>query len=110
MLQDLLNAISPYLWQILGVILTIITSYIGLKLKSLYEKKINSEAKKEIVKSVVEMVEQVSNSQGWTSEEKLAKAKENIIKLIRKSKLTITDLELDVLIESVCNSFKKAIY
>ena len=98
MLQEILDAISPYLWQILGVILTIITSYIGLKLKKIYEKKINTEEKKEIVKSVVEMVEQ-----------KLSKAKENIIELIKKAKLTITDLELEVLIESVCNSFKKAI-
>ena len=109
MLQEILDAISPYLWQILGVILTIITSYIGLKLKKIYEKKINTEEKKEIVKSVVEMVEQVSKAQGWTSEEKLSKAKENIIELIKKAKLTITDLELEVLIESVCNSFKKAI-
>jgi ElaB/YqjD/DUF883 family membrane-anchored ribosome-binding protein len=109
MLTELLEVISPYLWEILGIILTFITSYIGLKLKSLYEKKINTETKRQIVKSVVEMVEQVSKSQGWTSKEKLSKAKENILQLVKKSKLSMSELELNVLIESVCNSFKKSI-
>jgi hypothetical protein len=40
-------------------------------------------------------------------DEKYNKAKETIIQMVNQTKLKITDLELDVLIESVCNSLKK---
>jgi KaiC/GvpD/RAD55 family RecA-like ATPase len=55
------------------------------------------------------MIEQVAEQYGWNSEEKLNNAKQIIIELVSKMGLTITDLELDVLIESVCNSFKQSI-
>lgn len=109
MLETILNGISPYIWQILGVILTSVASYIGLKLKAIYEAKINTETKEKIVKAVVEMVEQLSKKYNWTSEEKYNKAKETIIRRINNIGLKIDDLELEVLIESVCNSFNKSI-
>ena len=109
MINDILIGISPYLWQILSVVLTAVASYIGLKLKTLYESKINTETKEKIVKSVVEMVEQLAKKYNWTSEEKYNKAKETIISMINQTGLKISDLEIDVLIEATCNSFKKEI-
>ena len=109
MIEEILIGISPYLWQILSVVLTAVASYIGLKLKTLYESKINTETKEKIVKSVVEMVEQLSKKYNWTSEEKYNKAKETIISMINQTGLKISDLEIDVLIEATCNSFKKEI-
>ena len=109
MINDILTGISPYLWQILSVVLTAVASYIGLKLKTLYESKINTETKEKIVKSVVEMVEQLSKKYNWTSEEKYNKAKATIISMINQTGLKISDLEIDVLIEATCNSFKKEI-
>ncbi len=109
MLETILEGISPYIWQILGVVLTSVASYIGLKLKNLYDAKINTEVKEKIVKAVVEMVEQLDKKYNWTSEEKYNKAKETIIRMINDAGLKITELELEVLIESVCNSFDKSI-
>ncbi len=107
MLDEILLQISPYIWQILGIVLTTVVSYVGIKIKEIYESKINTEIKEKIVKSVVEMVEQISQKYNWTSDEKYNKAKETIIQMVNQTKLKITDLELDVLIESVCNSLKK---
>ncbi|MDD2496324.1 MAG: phage holin, LLH family [Tissierellia bacterium] len=109
MLNEILTGISPYLWQILGVIITAIASYIGLKLKALYEAKINNETKEKIVNAVVEMVEQLNKKYQWTSEQKYNKAKDTIIRMVEQTGLKITPLELEVLIEAACNSFTKKI-
>lgn len=107
MLQTILEGITPYIWEIIGVILTTITSYIGLKIKRIYENKVNNETKQQIVRSVVEMVEQLSKKNNWNSEEKYERAKKTIINMVNQTGLKITELELEVLIESVCNSIKK---
>lgn len=109
MLQEIWNGISPYILQIIGVILTTIASYIGLQIKKLYEKKVNTDIKEEIVKTVVNMVEQLAKSKGWTSEEKYNKARDTTIQLLNKAGIKITDMELEVLIESVVNSFTHSI-
>lgn len=107
MINEILTGISPYIWQILGVILTTIVGYVGVKVKALYEKKINTELKREIVKTVVEMIEQVAKSQGWDGEKKLEEARKTILEMINRSGLKITELELHILIEAVVNSFNK---
>jgi purine-cytosine permease-like protein len=38
--------ISPYIWQILGIVLTTVVIYVGIKIKEIYESKINTEIKK----------------------------------------------------------------
>lgn len=105
MLNEILNGISPYLWQILGVIVTALCSYLGLKFKTIYERKVNTETKQKIVETVVKWIEQIAKENNWTSTDKLKMAKENVIALVNQSGLTITELELNALIESACKSF-----
>lgn len=109
MLSTMWAGISIYVWPILGTILTTIASYVGLKIKAIYQAKADTETKRKIVEDVVKMVEQVAVRYGWTGEEKLKQAKDAIIKLSAMAGITVTDLELDVLIESVCSSFSKSL-
>lgn len=97
--------LSSYGTEILYTILTAIISFLGIKLKALYEKNVNDCIKKNIVEDTVKYVEQLYKSK--TSEEKKNIAKENILKLLTEKKITITDLELEVLIESACNNIQK---
>lgn len=96
--------ISEYGLQIIGTILTGIASFIGLKIKSTYEKYVNDKTKKSVVEHTVKYVEQIYYD--LNGEEKLNKAIESSTELLNEKGITITELELRVLIESVCNSFK----
>ena len=105
--MNILNEfITTYGTTILYTILTTVASFIGLKVKTIYEKYINDKTKKDVVESTVKYVEQIyKNLKG---EEKLAKAKDNILALLNEKGISITELEMDVLIEATCNSFKKS--
>ena len=97
--------LSSYGTELLYTILTAIISFLGIKLKALYEKNVNDCIKKNIVEDTVKYVEQLYKNK--TSEEKKNIAKENILKLLTEKKITITDLELEVLIESACNNIQR---
>lgn len=97
--------IATYGTTILYTVLTAVASFIGLKVKTIYEKYINDKTKKDVVESTVKYVEQLYKD--LKGEEKLSKAKENILALLNEKGISITDLEMDVLIEATCNGFKK---
>lgn len=97
--------ISAYGTEIIFTVLTAVASFIGLQIKKLYEKYVNDKTKKEVVESTVKYVEQLYKS--LDGAEKLEKAKESIVALLNEKGLTITELEMDVLIEATCNSFKE---
>lgn len=99
--------IATYGTTILYTVLTAVASFIGLKIKGIYEKYINDKTKKSVVDSTVKYVEQLYKD--LKGEEKLAKAKENILALLNEKNITITELEMDVLIEATCNSFKNGL-
>lgn len=80
-------------------------SYLGLKIKTSIEKYEKDRIKKRIVEDSVKFVEQVYSK--LNCKEKYNKAEENILALFKENKITITDLELRVLIESACNEFTK---
>ena len=78
--MDLINSfISTYGTTILYTVLTGVASFIGLKVKGIYEKYINDKTKRNIVESTVKYVEQIYYE--LSGPEKLEKAKENMVKL-----------------------------
>lgn len=97
--------INTYGSEIIYTVLTAVFSFIGIKIKSIYERYINNNIKKNIVEDTVKYVEQVYKN--VSSTKKYNKAKENIITLLNESGINITELELKVLIESAVNSFNK---
>ncbi len=97
--------ITTYGNELLYMILTAILSFIGLKMKSSYDKHINEKTKKMVVEDTVKYVEQIYKNAG--SKKKYELAKENILDLLNDKGIQITDLEIKVLIESACNNFTK---
>lgn len=93
--------------EMILAIITGVTSFIGIKLKTLFEQKINTETKKKIVVDTVKYVEQITKGISITSENKKQKAKTKALEWLKEKKIKISNTELDVLIESAVNSLKE---
>lgn len=105
-MSELLNTLQPYLLEIVVAILTGIATFIGAKVKKIYEEKVNTETKEKVVNTVVNAVEQLYKD--LKGEEKLNKCIENATEMLSEKGIAVTELELRMLIESAVNSFKKA--
>lgn len=103
--MEFLNAIQPYLLEIIAGILTAVATWIGTKIKKIYQEKVNTETKEKIVKTVVNAVEQIYKD--LKGEEKLDKCIENIVEMFNEKGLIASELEIRMLIESVVNGFNK---
>lgn len=106
-MEILQEFISTYGVTILYSILTAVASFIGLKLKELYEKYINDKTKKDVVNTVCGAVNQLY--QDLNGEDKLNKAIENATAVLNEKGITISDIELRMLIESTVYSFKTSL-
>ncbi len=95
--------ISEYGTQILYLILTGIAGYIGIVIKNLYQKYINDQTKKDVVKTVVRGIEQIYKD--LHGEEKLNKALEAASGMLAEKGINITEFELKMLIEAAVGEF-----
>jgi len=98
--------IRTYGLTILATILTSVASYVGIALKKIYEKYANTKIKQDVARTVCEAVEQIYKD--LKGEEKYEKAVEGITEILTSKGITITEIEVKMLIESVCYSFKQA--
>lgn len=105
-MNEILELLQPYLLEIIVAILTGIATFIGSKVKKIYEEKVNTETKEKVVNTVVNAVEQIYKD--INGEQKLQICIENAIEMLNEKGLSITELELRMLIESTVNSFNKA--
>ena len=103
----MLELIQSNLLEIIVTLFGALATYLGNRIKQKYEEKINTETKQKIVKTCVNAVEQLYKD--LKGEEKLEKAKENIVEMLNEKGLTITELELDMMIEEVVNGFNKGL-
>jgi hypothetical protein len=76
-----------------------------LLMKNIYENHIKDNLKKNIIEDTVKYVEQLHSYK--TCNEKHEIAKTNILILLSEKNISITDLELEILLESACNNLKK---
>ena len=95
--------VSEYGLLIIYTLLTAIAGFIGTQIKRLYEKHINADRKRKVVETCVKAVEQLYRD--LDGAEKLEKAKENIFAMLTQDGIEITELEMDMLIESVVAEF-----
>lgn len=93
------------IWQILLPVLTTVISsfcmYLGVKIKNI----INTQVKKDIVAETVKYVEQVYHL--VDGEDKYNMALERIIELLKEKGLSVSDNEIQTLIESAVYSLKQ---
>lgn len=98
--------INAYGMQILYAILTAIAGYIGIVVKNLVTKYLNDKTKQSVAKSAVQFVEQVyKNMHG---DEKLNAALTAASEMLAEKGITVTDLEMRVLIEAAVAEFNEA--
>ncbi len=98
--------ISEYGTTILYAILTALAGYIGIVAKRLYTKYVNDKTKQAVAKTVVQAVEQIYTD--LHGEDKLNKALEAASEMLAEKGITITDLEMRMLIEAALAEFNKA--
>jgi hypothetical protein len=92
-----------YALPVIVAALTAVAGYIGTQVKKLYEKYVNDKVKQDVVRTCVKAAEQLYHDLGGT--EKLKKAKEGVLQMLEEKGITISELELNLLIESVVSEF-----
>ena len=98
--------INQYGMEILYAIITAIAGYIGVVAKNLCTKYINDKTKQAVAKTAVQFVEQVYKD--LHGEEKLAQAMSAATEMLSEKGITVSELELMVLVEAAVGEFNKA--
>lgn len=102
----LVDFINEYGVQLLYMVVTAIAGYIGIVIKNLVTKYINDKTKQSVAKTVVQFVEQVYTD--LHGEEKLNAALSAASEMLAEKGITITELEMRVLIEAAVSEFNDA--
>lgn len=100
------NLVNEYLLKIVGTLLMMLFSYIGTICGKAFKKYIDTKTKKDIVKIVVQSVEQAYKT--LHGEDKFNEALKSASALMTEKGLKFTDTELRTLIEGAVGEFNKA--
>lgn len=108
-MDSIMELIKSNLLQLLAAVITAVVSYLGVQIKNAYTKYADTKTKKEIVKSTVEYVEQISKSLDIKpkAEEKFEKAKLKAIEWLNTKGISISETEIKILIESAVNAINQ---
>ena len=104
MIQQLINQLAN---NIIQTLLAIIVAYVGIAGKSLYTKYVNTELKRIVVKDCVKAVEQIYND--LHGDDKKAQCENQIVQLLYEYGITVTQAELDIMIESAVQELNKTL-
>ena len=103
--NEILNQILQIVLPILATFLTGLFTYIGTRLKKVYEEKVNTETAKAVVEDAVRFVEQVYKD--LHGKEKLEKATAQVEEVLQSKGITISEAEINMLIESCVYGMKQ---
>lgn len=95
MFDMIISTLLDYVPEVLAVVMTTIGAFVLSKIKD----EINTETKKDVVRTTVKYIEQVYKD--IHGDEKLQIAKDNALELLNEKGIHITELELTAMIESV---------
>jgi hypothetical protein len=98
--------INQYGVEIMYAIITAVAGYIGIVVKNLCTKYINDKTKATVAKTAVQFVEQVYKD--LHGEEKLNAALEAASEMLTEKGITVSQLEMRVLIEAAVAEFNNA--
>lgn len=101
-----LDFINEYGTTILYAILTAIGGYLGIVVKNLYTKYVNDKTKEAVAKTVVQAVEQIYKD--LHGDDKLNKALDSAAEMLEQKGVSVTELELRMLIEAAVGEFNEA--
>lgn len=92
-----------YVFPVIVAALTAFAGFLGTQIKGLYQKYINDKTKEAVVRTCVKAAEQLYHDLGGP--EKFKKAQEAIEEMLNEKGIPITELEMNLLIESVVSEF-----
>lgn len=95
--------LATYLLPVIGTALVSLAGFIGAQLKKIYQKYVDDKTKEAVVRTCVKAVEQLYHDLGGP--EKLKKAQEGIRQMLEEKDIAISELEMEMLIESVVSEF-----
>ena len=98
--------INQYGMDILYTVVMAIAGYVGIVVKNLVTKYINDKTKQDVAKTVVQFVEQVYKD--LHGEEKLNAALAAATEMLAENGITVSELEMRVLIEAALAEFNNA--
>ena len=98
--------INEYGLELISLVLTAILGYLGSVAKKLYEKHADNQTKKDVIKTVVQGVEQLYKD--MHGDEKLQKAMEAASEMLLEQGITVSEFELHMMIEAAVAEFNNA--
>ena len=98
--------ISTYGVEIMMAIITFIATYLGAYLKKVITKWLDNKTKKDVVNTCVRAVEQLYKD--LHGQEKLDKCIESVSAMLSENGITITEIEIRMLIEAAVNEFNQS--
>ena len=100
--------INTYGMELIATAITTIFGFLGLAAKNLYQKYINTKIKKDVVRTVVQGVEQIYKD--LHGAEKLQVAFDNATEMLNEKGISITGFELRMLIEAAVGEFNNVFH
>lgn len=100
--------INTYGMELITTAITAIVGFLGIAAKNLYQKYADNQTKKDVVRTVVQGVEQLYKA--LSGPEKLEKALEAASEILLEKGISITEFELHMLIESAVGEFNAVFY
>lgn len=100
------NFISEYGTTLLYSVITIVFTFLGTVCKNLAKKYLNDKTKQAVAKTVVQAVEQIYKD--LHGEEKLDMAIDSATEMLAEKGITVTELEIRMLIEAAVGEFNEA--
>ena len=95
--------LMSYLLPVIGAALTALAGFLGAQLKKIYQKYVDDRTKEAVVRTCVKAVEQLYHD--LKGAEKLERAKAGVRQMLEEKGIPISELEMDMLIESVVSEF-----
>ena len=92
-----------YLLPVVTAALSAAAAFLGAQIKKLYQRWVDDRTKEAVVRTCVQAAEQLYHH--LDGAEKLARAKAGITEMLAEKGITITQLEMDMLIESTVSQF-----
>lgn len=97
--------VNTYGTTILYSIVTALAGYLGVVIKRMYQRYVDDNTKKEVVKTCVKAVEQLYKD--LHGEDKYNKVVESASEMLSEKGISITDIEIKMLVEASVGEFNK---
>lgn len=94
---------SAYLLPAIVAVATALAGMVGAQIRALYQRWVNDKTKEAVVRTCVKAAEQLYHD--LSGAEKLARAQEGVVEMLNEKGIPISELEMNLLIESVVSEF-----